>query len=179
MEMGMSLREYLEAGETNGFVVDSEEKANWVLRKIKALEDRKKGNIQLADAEVAKIDAWLEGVNEELDNDLVHFQSMLATYAERQREENPKFKSLKLPNGKIKFRKQQPKWNYEDNVVLSSLKLQGYEDLIRIKEEVNKSEMKKRFHVSPDGRVVDVETGVAIEGVTVEQRPDELKIETE
>jgi phage host-nuclease inhibitor protein Gam len=177
--MEKSLKEYLESEVAyEGFAIDSEEKVNWVLRKIKSLQDRKQANIQLAEAEISKIDAWLEGVNEQLDNDLEHFRSLLVAYADKQRAENPKFKSLKLPNGKISFRKQQTKWSYDDTALLASLKQLGYTDLIRTKEETNKAEIKKRFQIA-DGKVVDPETGELVEGISVEERPDELKIETE
>jgi phage host-nuclease inhibitor protein Gam len=174
-----TLNEFLDEQEgvkSERFTVTNEQEANWVLRKIKSLEAKKADNIALAEAEIAKIDAWLEQVNGEIDRSLEYFKGLLTAYAVEQRAKDPKFKSLKLPNGKIGFRKQQPKWNYDNDKVIKALKEIGREDLIRVKEEPDKVNIKKVMEVK-DGKVIDPETGVIIEGVTVEDREDELKIE--
>lgn len=167
----ISLNEYLDQqNEVNEkFTVDSDEKANGVLRKIAALEQKKQANDELAQAEIEKIKAWLEQVNGALDQDIEYFQGLLAQYAEAQRKLNPKFKSRKLPNGKFGFRKKPAKWQYDDTKLLEYLKQNGMAEFVRIKEEANKAALKKKVKVA-DGKVVDPETGQILEGVTVEDQ---------
>jgi phage host-nuclease inhibitor protein Gam len=176
--MAMSLHEFLEKqNEVNErFVVDSDEKANWVLRKIASLEQKKQENTDLAKAEIEKINAWLEMVNGELDRDLEYFKNLLAEYAKAKREQDPKFKSLKLPNGKFGFRKQQPKWQYDEAKLLEYLKRNGMAEFIRMKEEPDKAALKKKLTVS-GGVAVDPETGEVIDGITVEEQDEAFKVE--
>jgi phage host-nuclease inhibitor protein Gam len=174
-----TLQEFLDDQEqvnAESFVIDTEEKANWALRKIRSLKEKKQDNIALAEAEISKIDAWLESVNEKVDRDAEYFQNMLAAYAQKRRNEDSKFKSLKLPHGKIAFRKQQPKWEYDDSKLLESLKSSGLDDLIRIKEEPDKTAIKKRLVVSGEF-AVNPDSGELIGGITIQQREDDFKVE--
>ncbi|WP_096435940.1 host-nuclease inhibitor Gam family protein [Alteribacter populi] len=176
-----NLHEYLDQEEgvnQDRFTVDNDEKANWVLRKMKQIEDKRMEDLALAQAEIDKIESWMEQVNKQADNNRDYFQSMLAQYAFNKRMEDPKFKTLKLPNGKLAFRKQQPKWNYDNDKVVQALKEAGYEDLIKVKEDPIKAEVKKKFAVHDD-KVIDPDTGEVLEGVSIEYRDDAFKVEVE
>jgi phage host-nuclease inhibitor protein Gam len=174
-----TLQEFLDDQEqvnSESFVIDTEEKANWALRKIRSLQEKKKDNITLAEAEVAKIDTWLETVNEKVTNDIDYFVQMLTIFALKRRDQDPKFKSLKLPYGKIGFRKQQPKWEYDDSKLLAALKSSGLDELIRIKEEPDKVAIKKQLKVSGEF-AVNPDSGEMIDGITVKHRDDDIKVE--
>jgi phage host-nuclease inhibitor protein Gam len=177
----MNLHEFLddqEQTENESFKVTNESTANWALRKIKQYQDKQKENNALAESEIAKIEMWLETVNEQAQNNIDYFQGLLAEYALKQRDANPEFKSQKLPNGSIKFGKQQPKYTYDDKALLEYLKKSEETDLIRVKEEPNKSAIKKLFPVQ-NGKLVNVGTGEVIDGVTVEDREDKFEVITE
>ena len=174
-----SLSEYLDQQEgvtQERFAIESETEANWALRKIKQIEDQRKNNLELANAEIEKINSWKDQVNKQADNEVNHFQSLLDEYARKCRLADPKFKSLKLPNGKIGFRKQQPKWNYDDQKLLEHLKANGHDELIRIKEEPDKTAIKKVFKLNQNS-VIDPSTGEIVEGISVELREDAFKWE--
>lgn len=174
----MELQEFLDSQIQNGnetFKVTNEEQANWALRKIKDLQTQKNENIALAESEISKIEAWLEQENGKLDNSIEYFQGLLAEYAMKQREENPKFKSMKLPYGAIRFRKQQPKYHYNEEKLLESLKRAGKTEFIKIKEAPDKAAVKKAFAIHED-KLVDPDTGEFIEGVTVEHREDKFEV---
>lgn len=173
-----SLHEFLDKQEQvneEGFKVEDEQQANWALRKIKDLQTQKNENIALAESEISKIEAWLEQENGKLDNSIEYFQGLLAEYAMKQREENPKFKSMKLPYGIVRFRKQQPKWVYDDELLLKSLKEQDAEELIRVKEEPNKQAIKKLFVVE-NGKLYNPGTGEFIEGVEIIERDEVFEV---
>lgn len=177
----MNLQEFLDNQEqvtNDSFKVTDDSSANWTLRKIKQLQDQQKENNSLAEAEIEKINAWADSENEKAQRDIDYFQGLLAEYALKKREENPKFKSMKLPNGAIKFRKQQPKFNYDDETLTKSLKKSGRTELIKIKKSPDKTAIKKTFVVQGE-RLVDPETGEFIEGVTIEHREDKFSVEVE
>src|SRR5690625_1623074 len=104
----MNLHEFLdqeEQVENEAFEIKDDQQANWALRKIKQLKKEKENNISIAEAEISKIEAWLQAVNGDAQGSIDYFQGLLAKYAMSKREINPDFKSTKLPNGAIRFTK--------------------------------------------------------------------------
>ncbi|MFD1385682.1 host-nuclease inhibitor Gam family protein [Oceanobacillus oncorhynchi subsp. oncorhynchi] len=180
-ELQSSLNQYLEEQEQTEretFVVDTDEKANWALRKIKQAQQKQEEANTLATEEQDKIEAWYQSEREKAQRDIDYFQGLLAYYAVKKREEDPKFKSQKLPNGRIKFVKKQPKLNYDDKTVIEYLKNNERTDLIRVKEEPSKADVKKAFVINED-KLIDPETGEVVDGITVEHLEDEFKVEVD
>lgn len=176
-----TLNEYLESQEQTekeSFVIDDDNRANWALRKIKQYKDEQAQNNALATAEIDKIESWNKEENQKAQDSIDFFQGLLAVYAMNKREADPKFKSQKLPNGSIKFRKQQPNFIYDDRDLIDSLKKSDRSDLINVKESPDKKEIKKAFKVEDD-KLVDPETGEVIGGVTVEHRDDKFEVKTD
>ena len=102
----VDLAEFVEAAVPEGFHITDEKSANWLLRKIN--EQRKRA----ADAE-----AWAASEAESaarVEKNLIQrFGDELETFAEEALE-GKKVKSLKLPGGKMGFRKSNPKIKVED-----------------------------------------------------------------
>lgn len=174
MELNKFLDEQEEVTQA-GFVVDTDEKANWALRKIKQFKEQQKENNALADAEIEKINAWAKQENEKAQQSIDYFQGLIAAFALKKRETDPKFKSMKLPNGRIRFKKQQPKWNYDDEKVVKALKDAGLQDFIKVKESPSKTDIKKAFDVQ-DGKVVVPDTGEILDGVEVIEQEDKFEV---
>lgn len=176
-----TLNEYLETKEQTeqeAFTVDTDEKANWALRKIKQHQEQQEQNNALATAEVDKIESWNKEENKKAQDSIDYFQGLLAAYALKKREADPKFKTQKLPNGSIKFRKQQPAYHYDDEKLVESLKKSDRSDLIKVKESPDKTAVKKSFVVNED-KLINPETGEVVEGVTVEEREDKFEVKPE
>lgn len=173
-----SLHDFLDEKEQvqdQSFVVDDENKANWALRKIKQYKDKIEQNNALAQAEIDKIEQWLTEVNEQAQSSIDYFQSLLVEYAIKKREEDPNFKTLKLPNGRIGFRKSQPKWVYDNDKVIETLEKANLTDFIRVKKEPAKTDIKKAFDVVGD-KVINPDTGEVIEGITIEAQEDKFNV---
>ncbi|KAF6576540.1 host-nuclease inhibitor Gam family protein [Paenibacillus polymyxa] len=162
-----------EQEERQRFVVDSLDSLTWVMRKLVALEKQRKEVNAVADAEVYRIESYRKTEMEKAQRDEDYFRGLLSEYAARRREEDPKFKSVKTPYGSVSLKKQQPKWNYDDQALTSWLNDNGYDHLIRVKWEPVKTDIKKAFSVSDAGVVVDP-NGEPVEGIQVEHRGDEL-----
>jgi len=173
-----SLHDFLdeqEETEKESFAVTDDNKANWALRKIGQLNDQIDDNNALAQSEIDKIEQWNKEVNVSSSNSIDYFQSLLAQYAADKKAEDPKFKSLKLPNGNFGFRKRQPKWNYDNEKVVQALEKAEMNDLIRVKKEPAKADIKKAFAVN-DGQVINPQTGEVIEGITIEEQADSFTL---
>lgn len=177
----MKLNEFLDKyqqTDDEGFIVDDEQKANWALRKIGELQKEMKDNTRLAEKEIDKIKRWEKQQNNRLSESVNYFEGLLADYARQKREQDPKFKSLSLPNGRIGFRKQQPKWIYDDKTLLKYLERTELDELIRVNKAPNKSEIRKVFDVVGD-KVVNKETGEVVEGIEIVHRDETFNVRVE
>lgn len=172
-----SLQEFLDEKEQvndEAFEVVNDIQANWALRKIKELESEIKSNQEMAQYEIEKIEQWEEQVNQSLTRSVDYFKGLLAKYAMAKKENDPSFKSLKLPNGNLQFRKQQPKWSYDDKTLVASLKQLGLDEYIKTEEKPVKKDIKKVLQVA--GNKAVTENGEVVEGIEVEERGESFSV---
>ena len=159
------------------FVVDSDSKADWVLQKIKELKEKKQEKEELAEERIYQIEQWLKEETNKLNNQIENFEAMLAEYADKLKEQDPDFKTKSLPFGKIQYRKQRAKWQY-DNEKLTEYAEKNIPKAVKTKKKVDKRELKKLVEVAGD-KVVHPETGEIVEGIKVQERGEKLYIKTE
>lgn len=164
--------ELKEIEELEGFKITNIDEANWAFRKIRALQEEVKETNLLADKEKERIENWREKeIKTSIDN-IEYFEGILTEYYMKLRSENPKAK-LNTPYGKVTSRKSK-KWNYQnEEEILKYLKENEYSDLIKVKEDINKAELKKMFK---DG--VNKETGEVLPGLEIkEEESISVKVE--
>lgn len=149
---------------------------NWTLRKLAALEAKRKEHEALAKKEYERIRAWEEKVSKDIDDHKQFLTMLIEDFARSQRAADPKWK-VSTPYGKVTFRKQQPKWTYDEQKALESVETAGLYKYIRVKKELDKTALKASVNVLEDGRVVDAETGSFIEGVAVTEQAESVKVE--
>ncbi|MFX3617949.1 MAG: host-nuclease inhibitor Gam family protein [Sporolactobacillus sp.] len=159
-----------------GFMINDDKKADWALKKLSSIRAQQAKVAKDAQEEISQIEKWKTEQTERLEKDAEFFISQLISYATIIRSENPEFKSLPLPHGKIGFRKQQPQWAFDQKIAVEGLKAAGYQDLIRIREEPDKAAAKKKLAFA-NGKAIDKLTGEIIPGITVEEREDKPIIE--
>lgn len=164
--------ELKEIEELEGFKITNIDEANWAFRKIRALKEEVKETNLLADKEIERINSWREKETKASIDNIEYFEGLLTEYYMKLRNENPKAK-LNTPYGKVTSRKSK-KWNYQnEEEILKYLKENEYSDLIRVKEDINKAELKKVFK---DG--VNKETGEVLPGVEIkEEESISVKVE--
>lgn len=149
-----------------GFAVTDVRTADWCLRKIAKIRGEKQAVKELADEQIERIQAWHHNEIEKLDKNESFFFSLLNEYHGRLIAEDPKKKTINLPNGKLQFRAQQDELTYHPEKLLNQLKLMERKDLIRIKEEIDKMALKEAV----------IKYGEVIEGVTREARPAKFSV---
>ncbi|NOH14839.1 host-nuclease inhibitor Gam family protein [Clostridium cochlearium] len=164
--------ELKEIEEIEGFKITNIDEANWAFRKIRALKEEVKETNLLADKEIERINSWREKETKASIDNIEYFEGLLTEYYTRLKAKDPKAK-LNTPYGKVTSRKSK-KWNYQnEEEILKYLKENEYSDLIRVKEDINKAELKKVFK---DG--VNKETGEVLPGVEIkEEESISVKVE--
>lgn len=148
------------------FVVDSLSSADWVMRKIKENKARSGEIIDYATEEIKRLQQFIKKEEARRDNNIAYLEHLLENYLLQRREEDPNFK-LKTVTGTASTRKS-TKWNYDEDKLIDFLKKNDMTEFIRVKEEVNKADLKKAVVVT-DSVVVVPETGEVIDGVEVTQ----------
>lgn len=149
-------------------IVD-ESQANFFLRRLSELEAENQKINEMCDAE---IDAFVEKVNNFRNGKLKtnqgtidYFSTLLERYAHSQLDGTKK-KSLKLPFGTLQFRSSPDKLKYTDpEVVLKTLQANDMKELIRTKQEIDKTNLKKALTII-DGKAFL--NGVEVTGIEVE-----------
>jgi hypothetical protein len=150
------------------FKIIDKSQAEWALRKIQTLKKLKEENSKIVEEEIFKLKQWEEIENKKADESIEYFVSLLQDFMVRCLEMNPNVRSVKLPHGVIRFKKQQPAWIYDDSKILTWLK-ENKPDLVVIKEDYDKNKLKKLVK----------ETGEIIEGLKIESREDKFEVITE
>ena len=147
------------------FKIENLKGASWALRKIKECKESILEKEELAKVEKERIEVWL---NNETKNDLVsleYFNGLLVEYYKELKQKDPKAK-ISTPYGQVTSRKNK-KWNYgNEETLLKYLNSNGYKNLIRTKQEINKTDFKESFLIK-DGIVLDKNTGEVIPEISV------------
>ena len=152
------------------FVVDSDAKAAWALRKIKeAREDR--------DTWVAWYEKKIEEIKAQTDFDTMNLEKMLAEYfATVPHKKTKTQETYSLPDGKLILKTQNPEFKRDDKTVIDWLKKQeNGGKFIKVSESLNWEGLKKETAIF-NGNVVD-ENGEIIPGITVNEREPKFVVE--
>lgn len=158
-----------------GFKVQDLSSASWTLRKLRELEEEKNKIKLLASEEMERIKVWEDKELKALISSTDYFECLLEDYYREELKSNPKAK-ISTPYGTVSKRKQQDSWNYENDKIIDWLK-KNDKKLIRVKEEINKAEIKKKYKVVDN--VVVNENGEIVEGIEIIKREDKIIVKAE
>lgn len=162
-------------------LIDCDSKADYFLKMIKKSQEEIDKINDYVNSELEKTRITYENYrNEQIESrqkQIAYFTNMLESYA-YQSLEGKKTKTLKLPHGKMSFKKQQPVITTTDETTEWLKK--NRPDLINTetKYSVNKKEFKKDGFIN-DSDVMFIEVDnvqVEVPGVSVTQKPDKFEI---
>lgn len=143
--------------------------ANFFLRRLAELKEENNKINEMCDAEInsfiEKVNKFRENKLKANDGTIEYFTALLERYAINELANTNK-KSLKLPFGTLQFRTSPEKFNYVDSdIVLKLLENNNFNELIRTKKEIDKTNLKKAVSIR-DGKafIEDIE----IEGLEIE-----------
>lgn len=155
--------------EAEGFVIDTDAKAEWALGKIKAArEDR--------DTWIAWYKDKIREITEQTDFDTMNLERMLAEYfATVPHKKTKTQESYKLPGGKLVLKTQNPEYKRDDKAVIDWVKANGMPQFVRVKEELDWDSFKKATAVF-EGHIV-TEDGEIVPGIDVVDREAKFSVE--
>ena len=159
----------IEKNVLEGFVIDTDQKAQWAVDKIReARADR--------DRWIAFYEGQIKAIKEQTDFDTMNLERMLAEYfatvphASTKTQEN-----YKLPNGKLVLKLQNPEYKRDDATVIDWLKKNKKPEFIKVSESLDWAGLKK-VTAAFNGALVD-ENGEVIPGVEVIEREPKFTVE--
>lgn len=167
----------VETIEKESFTIRDKNQATWALRKIRALKAQTKETNELAEMEIERIKAWQAIENQSAEDSIAYFEGLLHDFMLGERAHDPKLKSIKLPHGTIKFRKQQPEYVRNEPALIEWAKQSDKTGLIKIKESLDWATMKKGI-TAADGKAIYNETGEVLEHVEIIEREDKFEVVT-
>ena len=174
-ELKVKLAEDVE--EDGTLLVKNNSDADFYLRQINKLKEQKEEINKFVDQELERQMRLYQQYKEDrmrpLDNQIAFYEEALRTFAMNEYAETNK-KTIKLPNGTLSIRKQPPKYIYNDEEVLSFLKENNLNDYIRVKEEVNKKDLKKATQINNNNQMMI--NGKEVPGVVVVPQDDKFEV---
>ena len=163
--------------EDGTLLVKNKSDADFYLRQINKLKQQKEEINEFVDQEIERqlrlYQEYREDRMRPLDDQIAFYENALKTFAMNEYAETNK-KTIKLPNGTLAIKKQQPKYVYNDEQVLEFLQENNYKDYIRTKAEVNKKDLKKNAIVNNNNELII--DGKVVPGVTVIPQEDKFEV---
>lgn len=159
--------------ENDGFHVTDDKTAEWCMKKIREAEaDRAMWK--------AHYESQMQKVNESADSAVAYFTTRLEEYFSTVPHKATKTQeSYSLPGGKLIRKKQQPKFETDDEALVPWLEGNFMGQLVKVVKKADWAGLKKIVTVTPDGAHVATYDGEIIPGVTVTPRPDTFNVEME
>lgn len=163
--------------EDNTLMIKNKSDADFYIRQINKLRKQKEEINEFVDGEVERQLKMYEEYRQKslrpLDSQIAFYEEALKTFTLNEFEQTGK-KSIKLPNGTIGIKKQQPKYIYNDEEVLSFLQENELNEYIRMKPELNKKDLKKNAMVNSNNELVI--NGQTVPGVVVVPQDDKFEV---
>nr|OQX98831.1 MAG: hypothetical protein B6I27_01950 [Erwiniaceae bacterium 4572_131] len=161
------------------FFITNKQQAGYYIRKFKELTEENNKIKETAEEErnkvVSKINAWEENLLNSNNKKIEYFKNLLEIFAQSELE-GQKTKLLKLPFGTLQFKKQQNKYNYKDDVLLSFIQsqkeLEKYLKHIE-KTTIDKAKLKKSGVIKNNKLYIN---DIEIKGIDIETKKDNFII---
>ena len=166
-----------EVVEREGFVIDTDAKAEWALNKLRE-EKAEVSRIEMVCQNMIEMyQAKIKRVQEQHDTRTSYLKSQLQQYFETVPHKATKTQeTYQLPSGRLKRKFGGLDYIRDETVLLEWVKANGgQEDFVQVKESVKWAELKKTITVKGND-AIDCD-GEVIPGIKVETKPDKFEIE--
>lgn len=175
VESIMNDDEYFFTGETDHlkerFKIKDLNSLNWALRKLSTLDKKRLEEVNLANAELDRINVWFAKQDITYQASKNFLEGLIKEYAKQQRVIDPKWKQ-ETPYGLVSFRKAK-KFNYGDEEKLAKfLDENGMGEFVKVVKSPIKTELKKALTITTDGKAIFTGTGELLPEVTAEEVED-------
>ena len=160
---------------SEGFVVDSDNKAEWAIKKLKEEQQEADRLISICESQIEQYKNKIDAYKHELELKSSGLKGILQQYFETVPHKTTKTQeTYKLPSGtlKLKFKEKIIK---DDEKLLKWLDSNGQDEYILTNKSASWGEFKKTLQ-KVDGKFVTEDGGI-VEGVTVEDAEAEFSID--
>ena len=152
--------------EATEFTIDTDEKAEWALKKVLAAKKEKERLTALIEAERESLDRKQEEVDKRFENDTSYMLFKLKEYFETvERKETKTQESYQLLSGKLVFKKPTQKMEQDEGTLLDWCKINAPE-YVKTKQSVEWGQIKKCMRIVGDSVIYDA-TGEIVPGVSL------------
>lgn len=163
--------------EEDTLMIKNKSDADFYVKQINKLRQQKEEINEFVDGEIERQLRMYEEYRKKslkpLDSQIAFYEEALKTFTLNEYEQTGK-KSIKLPNGTLGIKKQQPKYVYNDEEVLEFLRNNDMNDYIRMKPELNKKDLKKNSIVNSNNELII--DGKVVPGVDVIPQDDKFEV---
>lgn len=157
------------------FTVSDLDSANWVFKKLDAINSKETEINNLADKEVERINQWREKEVEKLQGSKEYLQSLVIEYYRSEKEKDSKFK-LNTPYGRVSSRKGSKVIQVSNEQdVINQLEQRGFNDYVKVTKKLNQADIKKDFNIAENGTLIDA-NGEVLEGASLIQKPTSYSV---
>ena len=163
----------------DGILIRNNSDADFYIKLINRFRREMEEINEFVDAELERQVRLYESYREErlrpIENQIKFYEEALRTYTMNELADSNR-KSIKLPNGTLAIRKQQPSYNYNEEEVMQFLKENELEQYITTKttERLNKKDIKKDFIVNNNNQLVY--NNKIVPGASVEFKDDKFEV---
>lgn len=174
-KMNEVLAEKLEEGVNEGFVVDTDIKANWAIKTIKEHQAETQRLCNICRNEIMQYEQKIEYYKHSLESSTDYLKSMLQGYMETvEIKETKTAFTYDLVDGKLKLKKATNEFVRDKETLIKFFKDNDLLDYIETTEAPKWGEFKKLINVVGDKVVT--EDGQVVDGVTVVEKPAEFEV---
>jgi hypothetical protein len=159
-------------------MIQNPQQANYFCKVVNELREERAKTEKLINQELERVQREYEAYKTKefnrIDGQIQYFSGLLESYATKELQ-NSKKRSIKLPHGTLSIKKQQDKYDYDEDAILECLKKNKQDKFIKVQtvETVNKKDLKKEGFSHNGKLYLD---NIEVKGVVITAQPDKFEI---
>lgn len=164
--------------ESDREMIQNPQQANYFCKVVNELREERAKTEELINQELKRVQREYEAYKTKefnrIDGQIQYFSGLLESYATKELQ-NSKKRSIKLPHGTLSIKKQQDKYDYDEDAILECLKKNKQDKFIKVQtvETVNKKDLKKEGFSHNGKLYLD---NIEVKGVVITAQPDKFEI---
>lgn len=164
--------------ESDREIIQNPQQANYFCKVVNELREERAKTEELINQELKRVQREYEAYKtrefNRIDGQIQYFSGLLESYATKELQ-NSKKRSIKLPHGTLSIKKQQDKYDYDEEAILECLKKNKQDKFIKVQtvETVNKKDLKKEGFSHNGKLYLD---NIEVKGVVITAQPDKFEV---
>lgn len=164
--------------ESDREIIQNPQQANYFCKVVNELREERTKTEELINQELERVQREYEAYKTKefnrIDGQIQYFSGLLESYATKELQ-NSKKRSIKLPHGTLSIKKQQDKYDYDEDAIIECLKKNKQDKFIKVQtvETVNKKDLKKEGFSHNGKLYLD---NIEVKGVVITAQPDKFEV---